>query len=80
MLPIWEGTTNVLALDALIRSDLHAGLAALLGARRLACATCRNRGSRRRRKQAVGALERAALSLESGQDMQRCRPVRGGSR
>src|SRR5512141_604029 len=31
VLPIWEGTTNVLALDALLRSDLQAGLAALLG-------------------------------------------------
>lgn len=29
VLPIWEGTTNVLALDALLRSDLQAGLAAL---------------------------------------------------
>lgn len=29
VLPIWEGTTNVLALDALLRGDLNAGLAAL---------------------------------------------------
>ena len=29
VLPIWEGTTNVLSLDALLRSDLHSGLAAL---------------------------------------------------
>lgn len=29
VLPIWEGTTNVLALDALLRGDLAAGLAAL---------------------------------------------------
>lgn len=29
VLPIWEGTTNVLALDALLRGDLTAGLAAL---------------------------------------------------
>lgn len=29
VLPIWEGTTNVLALDVLLRSDLQAGLAAL---------------------------------------------------
>lgn len=29
VLPIWEGTTNVLALDAVLRSDLPAGLAAL---------------------------------------------------
>ncbi|HEX7013015.1 MAG TPA: acyl-CoA dehydrogenase family protein [Steroidobacteraceae bacterium] len=29
VLPIWEGTTNVLALDALLRSDLAAGVSAL---------------------------------------------------
>jgi acyl-CoA dehydrogenase len=29
VLPIWEGTTNVLALDALLRGDVGAGLAAL---------------------------------------------------
>lgn len=29
VLPIWEGTTNVLALDAVLRSDLAAGLDAL---------------------------------------------------
>ena len=29
VLPIWEGTTNVLSLDALLRGDLSAGLAAL---------------------------------------------------
>ena len=29
VLPIWEGTTNVLALDALLRSDVAAGFAAL---------------------------------------------------
>jgi len=28
VLPIWEGTTNVLALDALLRGDVHAGLSA----------------------------------------------------
>jgi acyl-CoA dehydrogenase len=36
VLPIWEGTTNVLALDALLRGDLTAGLAAL-GNRIAAC-------------------------------------------
>lgn len=29
VLPIWEGTTNVLALDALLRSDVDAGMTAL---------------------------------------------------
>jgi hypothetical protein len=69
VLPIWEGTTNVLALDALIRSDLHTGLAALLGR---ASACVRNVQEPRlvaAARQALGALERAALSLESVQDL-----------
>lgn len=37
VLPIWEGTTNVLALDALLRSDLQAGMQALV-ARLAGCA------------------------------------------
>ncbi len=68
VLPIWEGTTNVLSLDALLRSDLHTGLGALMG-RASACV----RGLKEPRlaaagKQAIGALERAALWLETGQD------------
>ena len=68
VLPIWEGTTNVLALDALLRSDLQAGLAALM-ARASSCL----RGVTEPRmvaatRQALGALERAALVLESGQE------------
>jgi acyl-CoA dehydrogenase len=77
VLPIWEGTTNVLALDALMRSDLHAGLAALLGR---ASACVRNVQEPRlvaAAQQAVGALERAALSLESGHDM---RTLQAGAR
>lgn len=31
VLPIWEGTTNVLALDALLRGEVSVGLAALAG-------------------------------------------------
>ena len=68
VLPIWEGTTNVLSLDALLRSDLHAGLAALLGR----ASGCLRALSEPRLvaagRQAVGALERAALWLESGHD------------
>jgi acyl-CoA dehydrogenase len=68
VLPIWEGTTNVLALDALLRSDLPAGLAALMG-RASACL----RSARAPRlvaaaQQAVGALERAALTLDGGRE------------
>jgi acyl-CoA dehydrogenase len=70
VLPIWEGTTNVLSLDALLRSDLHAGLAALMG-RASACV----RNVRQPRlvaaaQQALGALERALLTLESHQEPQ----------
>jgi len=68
VLPIWEGTTNVLALDTLLRSDLNSGLAALMGR---ASACLRNVSEPRMvaaTQQALGALERAALVLESGQD------------
>jgi hypothetical protein len=68
VLPIWEGTTNVLSLDALLRSDLQSGLAALMG--RISACT---RGLSDARlaaaaKQAVAAVERAALWLHSGHD------------
>ena len=68
MLPTRGGTTNDLAVDALLRTDLHAGLAALMG-RTSACL----RAARLPRlvaaaQQAVGAVERAALLLESGSD------------
>ena len=68
VLPIWEGTTNVLSLDALLRSDLNAGLAALMGrastcVRSLAEPRLASAG-----RVAVAAIERAALWLESGQD------------
>jgi acyl-CoA dehydrogenase len=68
VLPIWEGTTNVLALDALLRSDLHAGLAALMGR---ASACVRDLADPRLAaagRQAVAAVERAALWLETAQD------------
>jgi alkylation response protein AidB-like acyl-CoA dehydrogenase len=70
VLPIWEGTTNVLSLDALLRSDLNSGLAALMGR---ASACLRNVSEPRlvaAARQAVGALERAALWLEGGQDIE----------
>jgi alkylation response protein AidB-like acyl-CoA dehydrogenase len=68
VLPIWEGTSNVLALDTLLRSHLHSGLAALMGR---ASACLRNVSEPRMvaaTQQALGALERAALALESGQE------------
>jgi alkylation response protein AidB-like acyl-CoA dehydrogenase len=68
VLPIWEGTTNVLSLDALLRSDLHSGLAALM-ARASACLrTVAEPRMVAATQQALGALERVALVLESGQE------------
>jgi alkylation response protein AidB-like acyl-CoA dehydrogenase len=68
VLPIWEGTTNVLSLDALLRSDLHSGLAALLGR----ITACTHSLSEPRLvaagRQAMAAVERAALWLQSGHD------------
>ena len=71
VLPIWEGTTNVLSLDALLRSDLNAGLVSLLGF----VSSCVQPLSEPRLvaagSAAVAALERSALWLESGQDRDR---------
>jgi acyl-CoA dehydrogenase len=68
VLPIWEGTTNVLSLDALLRSDLNAGLAALMGRASSCLRSLREPRLEAAGRGAVGALERAALWLESGQD------------
>jgi len=68
VLPIWEGTTNVLSLDALLRSDLHSGLAALMGRASVCVRSLSEPRLVAAGKQAIGALERAALWLESGQD------------
>jgi alkylation response protein AidB-like acyl-CoA dehydrogenase len=68
VLPIWEGTTNVLSLDALLRSDLNSGLAALIGR---ASSCVRGLGEPRLAaagRQSIAALERAMLWLDSGQD------------
>jgi len=68
VLPIWEGTTNVLSLDALLRSDLNAGLAALMGRASSCLRSLKEPRLEAAGRGAVGALERAALWLESGQD------------
>jgi hypothetical protein len=68
VLPIWEGTTNVLSLDALLRSDLNAGLAALIGR---ASACVRSLSEPRlvaAGRQSIAALERGMLWLQSGQE------------
>jgi len=68
VLPIWEGTTNVLSLDALLRADLHAGLAALMGRASVCVRALKEPRLAAAGRQAIGALERAALWLESGKD------------
>jgi alkylation response protein AidB-like acyl-CoA dehydrogenase len=68
VLPIWEGTTNVLSLDALLRSDLDAGLAALMGRASACVRSLEEPRLAAAGRQAIGALERAALWLESDHD------------
>jgi alkylation response protein AidB-like acyl-CoA dehydrogenase len=68
VLPIWEGTTNVLSLDALLRSDLHAGLAALMGRASVCVRNVSEPRLAAAAQQALGALERAMLTLEMGQE------------
>jgi len=68
VLPIWEGTTNVLSLDALLRSDLQAGLAALMGRASACVRSVSEPRLAAAARQAVGAMERATLWLESGHD------------
>jgi acyl-CoA dehydrogenase len=70
VLPIWEGTTNVLSLDALLRSDVHAGLAALMGRASACVRNVREPRLVAAAQQALGALERALLTLESHKEPQ----------
>ena len=68
VLPIWEGTTNVLSLDALLRSDLNAGLAALLGRVSSALRSVSDARLAAAGRQSLAAVERATLWLESSRD------------
>ena len=68
VLPIWEGTTNVLSLDLLLRSGFATGLAALLGRASAALRTVHDAQLAAAGRQAVAALERAALWIDAGQD------------
>ncbi len=63
VLPIWEGSTNVLSLDALLRSDLHAGLAALMGRVSACVRSLSDPRLAAAGRQAMGAVERSALAL-----------------
>jgi hypothetical protein len=66
VLPIWEGTTNVLSLDALLRSDFHAGLAALVGRISTAVFSLTDARLSSVGRLAVASVERAALWMDSG--------------
>jgi alkylation response protein AidB-like acyl-CoA dehydrogenase len=68
VLPIWEGTTNVLSLDALLQADLSAGLAALLGRASACLRALSDPRLVAAGRQATAALERATLWLETDQD------------
>lgn len=80
VLPIWEGTTNVLSLDALLRSDAPGGLAAVRT--RVAAIEARARDGAapdavREAAAAVAALERAAAWLADTGD---ARDLQSGAR
>ena len=72
VLPIWEGTTNVLALDALLRTDLAEGLRGVVGpgadrghrGKRSAAGRARPRGpdAARRRRRVGRPNDRAGAS------------------
>ncbi|MBL8199340.1 MAG: acyl-CoA dehydrogenase family protein [Chromatiales bacterium] len=59
VLPIWEGTTNVLALDLLLRADLDQGLAALRQRIERACGTTTDRELRSAGAAGLAAADRA---------------------
>jgi alkylation response protein AidB-like acyl-CoA dehydrogenase len=59
VLPIWEGTTNVLALDLLLRADLEAGLKAYREVLTTACAAAHDAELRRAADTARTALDHA---------------------
>ncbi len=59
VLPIWEGTTNVLALDLLLRADLDQGLAALRGRIERACGTTTDPALRSAGAASLAAVDRA---------------------
>jgi len=68
VLPIWEGTTNVLSLDLLLRSGLATGLAALLGRASAAARAATDPQLAAAARIPIAALERAALWTDAGQD------------
>jgi acyl-CoA dehydrogenase len=76
VLPIWEGTTNVLSLDAMLRADLGGGMAALRS-RVLAAIKEAPAGLAEAGATAVAAADHAIAWATSGPDP---RQLQGGAR
>jgi acyl-CoA dehydrogenase len=68
VLPIWEGTTNVLSLDLLLRSDVVHGIAALERRVGAACEAARTAGLESLAAAAQDALSAARVWLQAGRD------------
>ena len=66
--PIWEGTTNVLALDLLLRAELPRGIGALERRMVAACAAAGDAGLEREASTVQAAITGAASWLRSGRD------------
>jgi acyl-CoA dehydrogenase len=68
VLPIWEGTTNVLSLDALLRADAEGGIAALLRRVERATGTAGHGEFKTSAEVASAAVEHAASWRSTVQD------------
>jgi acyl-CoA dehydrogenase len=68
VLPIWEGTTNVLSLDALLRGNLESGFAALQSRAQRATATVNAAQLKRPALRAMGALDAIRKWLDRPRD------------
>jgi acyl-CoA dehydrogenase len=68
VLPIWEGTTNVLSLDALLRGNLEAGFAALRSRVQRATQVVRDGQLQRAAARASGALDAIRKWLDRPHD------------
>ncbi len=65
VLPIWEGTTNVLSLDALLRGDIEAGLAACIGRVSTSLHHIRDQGLTALARRALAAVEHALQAVQA---------------
>ena len=77
VLPIWEGTTNVLALDTVLRSGLGAGIRALRARMQQATATLRDERLIALAQQAMQLVDRVERWLGENADGER---LQGGAR